>query len=111
MKGWYTLGYTLAQEKSRSRGERFQDCLAAASSSRVDAYVPPSGNRVMVFTNVGIDEWGNDFRAYIGTAVSYAASAHEMAHALGMQHSFSDDTSFRPRYGRNLASTTIPGIS
>jgi len=96
VKGWYTIPQTKAQQLTKARWDRFNDCVNAAKNSRNPSpYTVPAGYRTLVITSPGIDEWGADGAAFLPEEIDVTGSAHEMGHGLGMIHSFSDDPNYR----------------
>jgi hypothetical protein len=97
LHGWYTEPHTLAYEQGLSnRWQRVQDCLAAAAASTTDHYVPPSGQRVYVITSPGVDLAGWENTGAIGgDDVPLPEIAHEFGHGVGLNHSWSNDVTWK----------------
>ena len=94
--GWYMEPFTIAQAQSRSRGQRFQDCIDAAHNAAVNPHTPPPGNLVAVITSPGIDLFGmSGVGAFLPVDVDLGGMTHEVGHGLGFNHSFSDDPTYR----------------
>lgn len=95
--GWYTEPHTLAYEQGLSnRWQRVQDCLDAAAASTTDHYVPPAGQRVYVITSPGVDLAGWENAAAIGgDDVALPEIAHEFGHGVGLNHSWSNDVTWK----------------
>jgi len=95
--GWYTEPHTLAYEQGlSSRWQRVQDCLDTAASATTDPYVPPSGQRVYVITSPGVDLAGWENTAAIGgDDVPLPEIAHEFGHGVGLNHSWSNDITWK----------------
>jgi len=95
--GWYTEPHTLAYEQGLSnRWQRVQDCLDAAAASATDPYVPPTGQRVYVITSPGVDLAGWENTAAIGgDDVALPEIAHEFGHGIGLNHSWSNDVTWK----------------
>jgi len=92
--GWYTEPHTLAYEQGLSdRNQRVVDCKAAAAAA---GYTPPSGQRVYVITSPGVDlaGWENS-QAIGGDDVALPEIAHEFGHGIGLEHSWSNDTTWK----------------
>jgi hypothetical protein len=64
-KGWYAITQTKSQEVAKSRGQRFNDCVAAAKNSTSSPYTVPTGYCSLVITSPGVDEWGSDGAAFL----------------------------------------------
>jgi hypothetical protein len=96
VKGWYTEPYTLDQDKALGgdRGTRILHCVNTAASA---GYTVPAGNHVLVILNDQVD--GGEWSGLGGSVVldppgwTVGEAAHEMLHAYGLEHSFSNDTS------------------
>jgi hypothetical protein len=97
LHGWYTEAHTLAYEQGlASRWQRVQDCIDAAAASSTDPYVPPSGQRVYVITSPGVDLAGWENTAAIGgDDVALPEIAHEFGHGVGLNHSWSNDVTWK----------------
>ena len=97
IKGWYTESHTLAYEQGlSSRWQRVQDCIDTAAASTTDHYVVPAGNRVYVITSPGVDLAGWENTGAIGgDGVALPEIAHEFGHGIGMNHSWSNDITWR----------------
>ena len=97
LHGWYTETHTFAYEQGlSSRWQRVQDCLDTAAASTTDKYVPPSGQRVYVITSPGVDLAGWENTGAIGgDDVALPEIAHEFGHGVGLNHSWSNDTTWK----------------
>ena len=101
VKGWYTVPSTAEQARTelarpdRDRGKFFRECVEAARTSTADPYTVPTGQRVAVITEPGVDLWGGGGSAFLPSDVDLGAMGHEVGHGLGLNHSFSDDPSYR----------------
>lgn len=101
VKGWYTEPMTVAEAQAKAggpnphRGELVDDCVAAARNSPTGPYAIPSGDRVAVITFPAVDQYGGSGRALLPDTVDVGSMAHEVGHGLGLNHSFSDDPTFR----------------
>jgi hypothetical protein len=95
--GWYTEPHTLAYEQGLSnRWQRVQDCLDTAASSPTDPYTPPPGQRVYVITSPGVDLAGWENAGAIGgDDVALPEIAHEFGHGIGLNHSWSNDVTWK----------------
>jgi hypothetical protein len=97
LHGWYTESHTLAYEQAlTNRWQRVQDCLDTAASSSTNKYVPPAGQRVYVITSPGVDLAGWENTGAIGgDDVALPEIAHEFGHGVGLNHSWSNDTTWK----------------
>ncbi len=97
LHGWYTESHSLAYEQGlSSRWQRVQDCLDTAAASSTDPYVPPSGQRVYVITSPGVDLAGwENVGAIGGDDVALPEIAHEFGHGIGLNHSWSNDVTWK----------------
>ncbi|MGH7778659.1 MAG: hypothetical protein ACREQR_02370 [Candidatus Binataceae bacterium] len=97
MHGWYTESHTLAYEQGLSdRWQRVQDCIDTAAASATDRYVPPAGQRVYVITSPGVDLAGWENQGAIGgDDVALPEIAHEFGHGIGLNHSWSNDITWK----------------
>jgi hypothetical protein len=97
LHGWYTEPHTLAYEQGlSSRWQRVQDCIDAAAASTTDHYVPPAGQRIYVITSPGVDLAGWENTGAIGgDDVALPEIAHEFGHGVGLEHSWSNDVTWK----------------
>jgi hypothetical protein len=95
--GWYTEPHTLAYEQGLSnRQQRWQDCINAAAASTTDHFVPASGQRVYVITSPGVDLVGFENSGAVGgDSVALPEIAHEFGHGVGLNHSWSNDVTWK----------------
>jgi hypothetical protein len=96
VKGWYTLDQTLAQEQAKvqSTGDKHLpawDCQDKAANDATDPFTVPSGYRRVMITSPPIDAWGQDGVALLQDGNPVVEATHEMGHAMGMDHSFSNN--------------------
>jgi hypothetical protein len=105
LHGWYTEPHTTAYEVALGQGngganriKRLNDCLATAAASTTDKYVPPSGQRVYVITWPQVDVVGFENVAALGggpqSLFGLPEVAHEFGHGIGLEHSWSNDTTW-----------------
>lgn len=93
VRGWYTMPYTKAQEATKSRWDRINDCVATAAAA---GYTVPAGHRIAVLTNSQQDSGSSGGRVLLDPgAWNVRFAAHEMGHAYGLDHSFSNDTTYQ----------------
>jgi hypothetical protein len=99
VKGWYTIGETKTQvQKGQAAGNRFYPvdrCKQAAQGSSTDRYTVPSDHSVAVITYPSIDMFGWSGGAFLPFDVDVGGMAHEVGHGIGLNHSFSDDPTYR----------------
>lgn len=93
VRGWYTMGTSLAQSAGQSRGQRIDSCIQAA---RDGGYNVPSGHRVVAIINGQIDSGSAGGRVLLDPlAWNVSFAAHEMGHGIDLNHSFSDDPFYK----------------
>ncbi|MDQ1731368.1 MAG: hypothetical protein QOK10_1527 [Pseudonocardiales bacterium] len=93
VRGWYTMPYTKAQEAPKSRWDKINDCVATAASG---GYAVPAGNRIAVITNSQQDSGSSGGRVILDPgAWNIRFAAHEMGHAYGLDHSYSNDLTYQ----------------
>jgi hypothetical protein len=95
VRGWYTEPMTTAQAQARTRNDKINDCINAARNAPSNAYTVPSDHRVAIVTTPGIDLFGWIGGAFLPDNLDVGAFAHEGGHGLGLNHSFSDDPTYR----------------
>ena len=93
VRGWYTMPFTKAQEAAKSRGQKIADCVQTAADN---GYTVPAGNRIAVITNAQQDSGAAGGRVLLDPlAWNIRFAAHEMGHSYGLDHSFSNDTTYQ----------------
>jgi hypothetical protein len=94
VKGWYTTSKTQAQIKAiPSRWGKVSFCIDAA---RAAGYNPPANHRLVAVYNVDVGDAGTQNGVLMAPGVfSTGFAAHEMGHTMGLDHSWSNDTSYR----------------
>jgi hypothetical protein len=93
VKGWYTMPFTLAQEQPKTRWQKTQDCVDTAARG---GYSVPAGHRITVIINGVVDSGSAGGRVLLDPkAWNVGFAAHEMLHGYGLDHSYSDDTSYK----------------
>src|SRR4051794_17008504 len=93
VRGWYSMPYSTAQEAPKSRWDKIADCVQTAADN---GYPVPAGNRVAVITNAQQDSGSAGGRVLLDPgAWNIRFAAHEMGHGYGLDHSFSDDTTYQ----------------
>ena len=71
----------------------------------------PAGNRTIAITNDWVDSGSASGAVLLDPgAWNVAFAAHEMGHGTDLNHSFSDDPTYRNASCRRSASTTMSGI-
>jgi hypothetical protein len=107
VKGWYKMSATTTQLRgpihpecsaagvtcTGIRGDAERECRSAASSDPTDPYTPPSDHNVAHIVYPDIDLYGRTpGYAFLSWNSNFAGIGHESGHALGMDHSFSNDS-------------------
>jgi len=95
VRGWYNMNITVAQGNALDRWGRVDACVNAARSAPANAYQVPAGNRVAVITFPSIDMFGWNGGAFLPHDVDVGGMAHEVGHGITLNHSFSDDPTYR----------------
>ncbi len=97
LHGWYTEPHTTAYELAlTNRYQRLQDCVDAAKASPTDPYTVPSGQRIYVITSPFVDLVGFENSAALGSdTVALPEIAHEFGHGVGLNHSWSNDVTWK----------------
>ncbi|MBP2476230.1 hypothetical protein JOF53_005102 [Crossiella equi] len=93
VRGWYTMPYTLEQQRGKDRWTKIQDCVGTAANN---GYTVPNGHRVVAILNDWVDSGAAGDRVLLDPgAWNVGFAAHEMLHGYGLMHSFSDDPTYR----------------
>jgi hypothetical protein len=95
VRGWYNMNITVAQGMALDRWGRVDACVNAARNATANAYTVPAGNRVAVITFPSIDMFGWNGGAFLPHDVDVGGMAHEVGHGISLNHSFSDDPTYR----------------
>lgn len=95
VRGWYSMGITLAQGQALDRWGRVNACVNAAKNAPSGAYTVPAGNRVAIITFPSIDMFGWNGGAFLPHDVDVGGMAHEGGHGISLNHSFSDDPTYQ----------------
>ncbi|MBI3950446.1 MAG: hypothetical protein HY314_08340 [Acidobacteria bacterium] len=84
--GWYTLPFTLAEGQKKTRGQRIDACIAAATDVDFSQYYS-----VIAILNAQIDSGSAGGRVVLDPLAWFVSfAAHEMGHGYGLDHSFDD---------------------
>ncbi|MGO1054107.1 hypothetical protein [Crossiella sp. CA198] len=93
VRGWYTMPFTLEQQRPKSRWDKIQDCVNTAATN---GYHVPAGHRIIAILNDWVDSGAAGDRVLLDPgAWNVGFAAHEMLHGYGLGHSFSDDPTYR----------------
>jgi hypothetical protein len=93
VQGWYTEPYTLALEQAVDRWTRIQHCVDTAAAG---GYAVPAGHRIAVILNDWVDSGAAGGRVLLDPgAWTVGFAAHEMLHGSGLDHSYSDDSTYQ----------------
>ena len=97
VRGWYTMEQTIDEARdyggggSSERIKKFTDCVDEASDS---GYSVPDDHITIVVTSPGIDGFGFGGGAFVGEGTTVGFIAHEVGHAIGLEHSYVDYSSY-----------------
>jgi len=97
VRGWYTLDQTEAEARayggggSPNRTRKFTDCV---NKARDEGYTVPQDHITIVVTSPGIDTFGMGGGAFVGENTNVGTVAHEVGHAITLNHSFVDNSSY-----------------
>lgn len=93
--GWYRLPQTTAQYMALDRWGKVDACLAAARTAPTGAFDVPASDIRYVVTAPGVDLFGWAGGAFLSWDVDVGLVAHEGGHGIGLDHSFSNDPTYR----------------
>ncbi|BAP54756.1 hypothetical protein THII_0459 [Thioploca ingrica] len=93
--GWYTIPMTVQRGREIGRWDKVNACRDAARTAVVNPYTPPSDHRVGIITYPDVDMFGWNGGAFLPYQVDVGGVAHEAGHGIGLNHSFSNDPSYR----------------
>jgi hypothetical protein len=87
--GWYTLPYTLAEAKTKSRQENIDGCIEAAEDQGVDL---SQYYGVVAIINAQLDSGAQGIGRVLLDPLSWfpTFAGHEMGHGYGLDHSYDD---------------------
>lgn len=95
VRGWYRMPQTTEQYRALSRSEKRQACVDAARNAASGAYTLPAGMIYYVVTSPSVDMFGWTGGAFLPWNMDVGAVAHEGGHGIGMNHTFSNDPTYR----------------
>jgi hypothetical protein len=93
--GWYGLGITTAQLNMLDRWGKVDACLNAARTAPSGAVTLPADAIRYVVTSPSVDMFGWAGGAFLPWDFDVGAVAHEGGHGIGLDHSFSNDPTYR----------------
>ena len=93
--GWYQMTQTTAQYQALGRWEKVDACLNAARAASAGAFTVPSDAIRYVITAPSVDLFGWTGGAFLPFDTDVGAVAHEGSHGIGMDHTFSNDPTYR----------------
>jgi len=97
VRGWYTMSQTIAEAQayggggSSDRIKKFTDCVDEADDR---GYSVPDDHITIVVTSPGIDGFGFDGGAFVGEGTNVGFVAHEVGHAINLNHSYVDNSDY-----------------
>lgn len=93
--GWYRLSRTTAQFAALARFDRVNACVDAARSAPSGAVTVPADVVRYVVTFPSVDLFGWTGGAFLPWDFAIGDVAHEGGHGIGLDHSFSNDPTYR----------------
>ncbi len=93
--GWYRLSRNTAQFTALARFDKVNACLDAARTAPSGAFAVPDGAIRYVVTAPSVDLFGWTGGAFLPFDFDVGAVAHEGGHGIALDHSFSNDPTYR----------------
>lgn len=93
--GWYRLPQTTAQMNALDRWGRVNACIDAARSAPSGAVTLPANAIRYIVTAPSIDLFGWTGGAFLPFDFDVGQVAHEGGHGIGLDHTFSNDPTYR----------------
>jgi len=93
--GWYRLPQTTAQFSAMPRWDRVNACQDAARTAASGAVTVPSDAIRYIVTSPAVDLFGWTGGAFLPIDTDVGAVAHEGGHGIALDHSFSNDPTYR----------------
>lgn len=93
--GWYRLSKTTAEMIALDRWGRVNACIDAARTAPAGAITLPADAIRYIVTSPSIDIFGWTGGAFLPFDFDVGGVAHEGGHALGLDHTFSNDPTYR----------------
>jgi hypothetical protein len=95
INGWYQLTQTTTQFNALDRWGKVNACLDAARTAPTGSVTVPATAIRYVVTSPGVDLFGWAGGAFLPFDFDVGAVAHEGGHGIGLDHTFSNDPSYR----------------
>jgi hypothetical protein len=93
--GWYRIAKTTTEMNALDRWDRVNACIDAARTAPVGAFTLPAEAIRYIVTSPSIDLFGWAGGAFLPFDFDVGAVAHEGGHGIGLDHSFSNDPTYR----------------
>jgi hypothetical protein len=93
--GWYRLSQTTGQFQALDRFGKVNACLDAARTAPSGAVTVPASALRYVVTSPSVDMFGWSGGAFLPFYFDVGAVVHEGGHAIGLDHTFSNDPNYR----------------
>jgi hypothetical protein len=93
--GWYRMAKTTAQMQALDRWGRVNACIDAARTAPTDAVNLPAGAIRYIVASPSVDTFGWNGGAFLAPDLDVGIVAHEGGHGVGLDHTFSNDPTYR----------------